>query len=358
MKYKKLFEPRIEELEFDPENPRLPKRLQSRSEREVIEWMLLDASLLDLVASIGLNGFFPGEPLLVIENKLNGKYTVIEGNRRLASCKILNNPDLASVKYKTIQSLVQDSNKETIPTSVPAFLFEKREDILEYLGYRHVTGVKSWGALPKAKYLNELLSLDNTNDSLLDKCKRLAKKIGSRGDYVLRLLTSYRLYLNFEQENFFGIRNISEESIEFSNLVDSATRYSNISNYLNIDFDSDDPLKNLNYENFAELTRWLYEKDEEGKTKIGESRNIRILNSIINSSKALEAFKSGTLITESYLLTESPDKIFEKSIENAIKNLENAKDVSSTINANSKPNGINNLRKLEMLIGEIVKSIS
>ena len=189
MKYKKLFEPRIEELEFDPLNPRLPKKLQSKSDAEVIEWMLLDASLLDLVASIGLSGFFPGEPLLAVENKKNGKYTVIEGNRRLASCKILNHPELANVKQKTVLGILAESHKKNIPHTVPVFLFEKRSDILEYLGYRHVTGVKSWGSLPKAKYLHELLVLDQSDISLIDKCKQLAKKIGSRaGDYRFKLL--------------------------------------------------------------------------------------------------------------------------------------------------------------------------
>ena len=67
MKYDKLFEPKIEELEFDPLNPRLPKKLQNKSDAEVIEWMLLDASILDLVASIGLSGFFPAEPLSLKE---------------------------------------------------------------------------------------------------------------------------------------------------------------------------------------------------------------------------------------------------------------------------------------------------
>ncbi len=358
MKYDKLFEPKIEELEFDPLNPRLPKKLQNKSDAEVIEWMLLDASILDLVASIGLSGFFPAEPLLVVENKKNGKYTVIEGNRRLASCKILNNPNLANVKQKTVQGILAESHKENIPLTVPAFLFSKREDILQYLGYRHVTGVKSWGSLPKAKYLHELLSLDNSNNTLINKCKQLAKKIGSRGDYVLRLLTSYELFLEFEKDKFYGIENLSEENIEFSNLVDSATRFSNISNFLNIDFNSEKPLENLNKEHFIELTKWLYERDEEGKSKVIENRNIKVLNSVIKNPIALAAFRKDTTINEAYLLTEGPDKIFEKSIENVIKNLNNAKDVTPNIKQQTKNMGLKNSETIKQILDELIKLIS
>lgn len=45
-----------------------------------------------------------GEPLLVIESGQPGKHIVIVGNRRLASCKILNNPGLANVKNKRINN--------------------------------------------------------------------------------------------------------------------------------------------------------------------------------------------------------------------------------------------------------------
>jgi len=358
MKYKKLSLPKISELEFHPQNPRLPKKIQTKAEKEVVEWMLLDASLIDLVASIGINGFFPGEPLLVVENKQNGKFTVIEGNRRLASCKILNNPELANVKQKTIQNIIQEIDPNNIPTEVPAFLFDERNDILEYLGYRHVTGVKSWGALPKAKYLYELYSLDTTDDSLYDKSKRLAKKIGSRGDYVMRLLTSYQLFVEFEKNNFYNIPKVSEENIEFSNLVDSATRFSNISSFLNIDFNKNEPLEELDKENFKELTKWLFERDEKNRTKIGENRNIRILNAVIKSPKALDAFRNNTPIKEAFLLTEEPDKIFIKSIESSIKNLINSKDVATNIFEKTKKQGSPKLDEAESLISDIRNIIS
>jgi hypothetical protein len=85
-------------LEFDPENPRF-YRLNDRagSDTAVIEEMLDDESVQDLMLSIGEQGYFPGEPLLVV--KKGKKFVVVEGNRRLAAVKLLNG-DLVAPKKK------------------------------------------------------------------------------------------------------------------------------------------------------------------------------------------------------------------------------------------------------------------
>jgi hypothetical protein len=356
MNYKQLIEVEIDKLKFDLNNPRLPKRLHGADENKVIEWMLLDASLVDLIASIASNGFFPGEPLLAIkENEKN--YTIIEGNRRLASCKILNSPSLATVKSKTIQSILDEINLNNIPKKLPVFIFEKREDILAYLGYRHVTGVKSWGALPKAKYLFELYRLDDSKSSLKSKCRILAEKIGSRSDYVLKLLTSYELFEILEEKKFFKIENLSEETIEFSNLVDAATRFSNISNYLGINFYSEKPLDNLNIKNFEELTSWLFKRDNHGKTMIGENRNIRLLNEVIKSDRALEEFKESGNIREAYLLTSIPEEIYTESIASCIRSLNNALEVVNHVSESILENSLEQLETVKKLTKKIIKNI-
>ncbi|TAF77594.1 MAG: hypothetical protein EAZ53_02410 [Bacteroidetes bacterium] len=89
----------VSDLNLDPENPRLPERLKYAPEKEVLNWMLSDATLVDLMASIAENGFFSGEPILIVEE--NGKHVVVEGNRRLASIKLLANPELATESPRT-----------------------------------------------------------------------------------------------------------------------------------------------------------------------------------------------------------------------------------------------------------------
>ena len=62
------------ELKLDPQNPRIPKSLRDSnpSEVDLINYMLLDASLIELMLAIGQNGYFPGEQLLVVKDDEDG----------------------------------------------------------------------------------------------------------------------------------------------------------------------------------------------------------------------------------------------------------------------------------------------
>jgi hypothetical protein len=47
---------------------------------------------------------------------------------------------------------------------LPCIIFDRKEQIMQYLGYRHVTGIKSWSVASKAKYLYSLLpTLESTS---------------------------------------------------------------------------------------------------------------------------------------------------------------------------------------------------
>jgi hypothetical protein len=57
--------------------------------------MLEDESIIELMLAIGQHDFFVGEALLVVKN--GDGFTVVEGNRRLTSLKLLSNP--SAIKY-------------------------------------------------------------------------------------------------------------------------------------------------------------------------------------------------------------------------------------------------------------------
>jgi len=316
------------DLFFDAENPRLPTLLKNKSEKEVIEWMLTDASLLDLMTSIAQNGFFQGEPLLCV--KIKKKIFVIEGNRRLAAVKLLNNPHVTKTKQSSIAEILEEAPHQNIPTLLPIVLFSSRDDILDYLGYRHITGVESWGPLAKARYLDQLYCKIKKSLSEKEKYKSLAKKIGSKTDYVRNLLVGYQLYKKLEDENFYKIENLNEETIEFSHLYDSL-RFPNICNFLKISTDSASPTKELNKEHFKEFATWLY-KEEHGTTRLGESRNLKVLDKVLASPRAIQAFRkeNKTLVEASYFSKHTED-IFAESMNEALKNLNIAREFATKI---------------------------
>lgn len=279
----------VVDLALDPNNPRLPERLVNAVEKDVLNWMLTDATLTDLMASIVENNFFEGEPLVGINHPNQpGKIIIVEGNRRLASVKLLSNPRIAENKIKSVKELAEEGiRKANIPDSLPVYVVASRQDVANYLGFRHVSGVKQWPVIAKARYLN---SLFNSRPWSTDIYRQLAKEIGSKSAYVRRLIIGYGLYRIIEEHNFFDLDYLNEENFDLSLITDAATKYSDIVIFMSISIEIEKPLSNLNMRNFTKVYEWLYKKDQRGETRVGESRNLSVLNKILATDNAREAF--------------------------------------------------------------------
>ena len=303
----------LSDLLLSNTSPRLIKSLQDLGENAILNWMLTNGSLLELMVSITENGYFEGEPILVIPHQgLKGKYTVVEGNRRVSALKILNNPEIVSKKENSIAEIISQAKKE-IPIELPALVFSKESEILDYLGYRHITGVKQWSPLAKARYLDKLYKSRKEIKEIDEKYRVLANIIGSKGYYTKRLHTTYRVYERAEAANFFEIPGISEETIEFSNLNDALTKFSFISAYVKLDFEKKDPIISLDETNLKELFNCLfYRHPETHKTRLGEVRNLPKLNAILDPKNeyAYRAYLNGEPIEKAFTLTDEMNPMY------------------------------------------------
>lgn len=313
----------LEQLKFDPNNPRLPSHVDGRSDLEVIEWMLGDASLAELMLAIGTNGFFPGEPLLVTSDK-SDSYTVVEGNRRLASLKLLNkNVPISKSKNKVEQVLKVSSH---FPNTVPCIEFEQRCEIEKYLGFRHITGIREWSPLSKAKYLNNLLPNPLEDYISETETAELAKQIGSKRPYVKRLLVAYRIYELIEEKDFFEITDLNETTLHFTYLMDSLNR-PQIRDFIGIDLDSDNPLKKLRedvIDNLESLMKWFFEKKPNTRKPVmnGESGTLAMFCDVLANDKAFETFKEEEDLSRAYEKTLDPADNYRTSVNRGIKSLE------------------------------------
>lgn len=322
----------IEKIKLDDKNPRLPSSFRKKKieKADIVNWMLDDASIIELMLAIGQSGFFIGESLLVIpDGNEKGCYIVIEGNRRLTSVILLNDPDLASSQKIKIEKVLSETKER--PKQLPCIVFDSRDEINKYLGYRHITGVKSWGILPKARYLNEL-SKDLDEHDFIIKCRKLAKTIGSRSDYVRSLLTAYDLYLKIEDANFFKIKSLDETTLHFNYLSDSLSR-ENIRNFINVDIKDNDPAANVNIENLELLTRWFFEKNENGRSRVlGDSKHLGMLDKVLSDKDAIEYFRTGQgSITEAFNLVSVSADSFNQEIDLSLSALKRANNIIHAI---------------------------
>lgn len=312
-----------EKLRFDPENPRFYRLNEDRKSVDaVIKDMVDGENVQDLMASIGQKGYFEGEPLLVIQSpEGDGDYIVVEGNRRLAAVKLLNGEISVPKHRQASLSSIRDSTIATPPKELPCLIYAERKKILQYLGYRHITGIKEWDSLSKAKYLRQLRDEFYSDEAPEEQLKSLARDIGSRSDYVGQLLTALSLYTEAkENDNFFRLP-IREQDIEFS-YISTALNYSSICGWLGlenkVDFDTGD----LDLRNLKKAFSWMFAKDQQGTTILGESRNLNKLASIVSSPDAVEALENTKNLDEAFLYTDGPEEALQRALEQAQRNVQ------------------------------------
>ena len=322
---------RIENLKLDLENPRLPKSKQNKDEKTVIEFMLLETATLELMMSIGENDYFAGEPLLVVKDKDDPiKYIVVEGNRRLTALKILNDPSIASVKKESIKTICSEVDYK--PDEVPCLVFEEKEHILNYLGFRHITGIKSWRLLEKARYLFDLKEREFDGVDFSIACKNIAKMIGSRSTSIKKLITAYGLYKIVEDEGFYGIEHLNDTRFHLNYFVDAVLK-ENIRKFLHVDFHKDMVDQKINLNNLKTVTHWWFKKTEGKSRAIGNSRDLKMLDAIVGNPEALRAFKDeGATLDDAYDLTDDIESLFRNEIKKALKSLRNADAYSNKLN--------------------------
>ena len=312
----------IDDLEFDKRNPRLPTTVGTK-ESDIIKYLATKTGIADLMISIGENGFFPGEAIVVMPAK-NDKYTVLEGNRRLAALKLLEDPGLTVDRSSITRASKEAKNK---PTKIPAYIVKSRDEALQYLGFRHISGVQRWDPLAKARYLK--LLFEKASGEPEERCREVAREIGSRRDAVRRSLDALAAYEAIEERDFFDIDGLDEGSFRFGTFY-TAIANAEIASFVGVreeDGSATHPIANptfLKKEPLKELTDWMFKKDSQGSTRLVESRNIPKLSAIIANSNALEKFRQGVSLESAYSATKDNKEKFFEDIVKAIEHLKNA----------------------------------
>jgi hypothetical protein len=141
------------DLLLDNRNPRFVYPMGS-SQEEIRKYLIESEDVIELTQGIAqYGGLMIGERIIVCEE--NGKYVVLEGNRRACACQLLLNRNLIPQKYiNSIPKVPKEVLDEIRLIEVD--LANSRDAAYPVLTSRHVKRLKEWPPVPKRKYYNDL----------------------------------------------------------------------------------------------------------------------------------------------------------------------------------------------------------
>lgn len=153
---------RIDELLLDLENPRISR---ASSQREALQKIIedQDVKLVVLAESIVTDGLNPMDRWLVIKSPTDrGRYVVLEGNRRLATIKLLHNSavmndlEVRSPVKKRLEALSEIFDLKAIEP-IDCFEIGERSAAASWLSQRHTgenkgRGIVNWGGVATARF--------------------------------------------------------------------------------------------------------------------------------------------------------------------------------------------------------------
>lgn len=327
----RLQEIKITDLLLDPENPRLPKYVE-RDQDAMFEFLAKSSSIDELMSAISENDFFEAEPLIAIPTG-EGGFFVVEGNRRLTALLLLSGKTYSGITNRIVG--LQNSAKYR-PEKVPVYICDQRSDVLHYLGNRHIAGVKAWGALAKARYLQQVFTATDDKDTFSERCKTVARVVGSRRDFISKTLRALRIFESAEENDYFGLRGVDESLVKFS-IISTAVDYEGVGKFLfgevEEDIDANGPLT-PDTARTEEFFKWLFERRDDDTTLLGESRNLSKMSKVMANADGLSAIRTGASLDQAYLLTTGINDDFDLLCNQIQRYLREANAIASEVDTN------------------------
>jgi hypothetical protein len=276
----------IDQLLLDDENPRLPPSQHGKSQEELAIVMEMGFDAFTVAENISRFGYFASEPLIAIP-AADGKFTVVEGNRRLTALLGLTNPMIRS-QFATPDrwNELAEHSRITVSSLVPVVVASNRTEVTPVIGWRHVSGILQWEPYAQARYVASLIDGHGLT------FEEVARLIGKKKTEVASL---YRDQAIADQATALGLDTGGlEQSFSLLQVAMSSTK---IRDYVGAPLGGalipgTAPIPVDKSEELAEVLRYIYGNGED-QPVITDSRQISSLGNVIAEPVGLEALRDG-----------------------------------------------------------------
>ena len=301
------FEYKVGSLSLDLNNPRIKYRGDQLNQSQIMKFLIANEKVYELAKKISEEGYFVGEePIICLEEN---KKIVLEGNRRTAALKLLQDPKkfLSNAKANTLlQNIIK--NDFPVDRKVRCYIAPNRllANPIIYERHRGAT-LKTWKTGNQYAFVADMCYEDGL--TIEDICDVLNE---SRAN-VIQPLKAYNLFQEGKEilEKEAGIV-IDVANFNFTNL-ERFYRYDAAKNILGIDFDNEtgELIINLPREEFEKRMLELF------KVLLDSDRFSRDFNTDNDKKKFLRKFE------------ENPKFDFSIKTENSATESKSAKKISN-----------------------------
>ena len=317
-KYERI---KLDKLKLDPNNPRLAELgvLQTASQSDLLKALWEKMAVEEVAMSIAFSGYFEYEPLFV-EAAEDGKFVVIEGNRRLAAVKLLVDPSLRQKLRATNLPIITKKNAADL-AELPVIVTTRKE-VWRYLGFKHVNGPATWGSYAKAQYIAYVHN--DYHVSLED----IALQIGDYNSTVIRMYRGLMIVEQAERAKVFSRSDIAKNRFHF-NYIYTGMDYPGIVNFLGLrskGTTARNPVPPAKLRNLGELMVWLYGRDSSDTQSLIHSQNpdLKRLDTVLLTENGVKALRDGLPLSVAHDISLGDERIFRQSLQQAKQALQKA----------------------------------
>jgi hypothetical protein len=339
-------------IDLDASNPRLPEEYQKGTQYDILSVLYRDFDLEEIAYSMIENGYFDEEPIVVVVNNLPKGFvweqnvdklqsiiaeliqskkirvTVVEGNRRIATAKLLVDSELRK-KLKIDETFPKTASKEIYIdlTKIPAIVYKEHKDISPYLGVRHIAGILKWEAYAKARYIAKRVEEEKARYGTIEKSiTEVQKKVGDRTDVIKRQYMFYKIIEQAEKEIDFDMNAV----IQRFSLVGEAINSPSIRDYVGVhsykDADFEKPfVPKSKLENLERLLIWIFGNGKEKAPILTDSRRIKShLAPVLADKDATDYLMKTNSLEDAYERSGGDKQYLIKRINTAIRSVSNS----------------------------------
>jgi hypothetical protein len=302
-------------------NPRMLNPLIGQTQLTIAQAMNDEFDPIEVGNSVAATGWDATSVLSVTDEGMpDGKYLVVEGNRRLTALLALTDPNIRSNLSNAEdweKAASQANEKNRIPDSVPCVIYPTLKEAKLQLGPRHFLGIKQWEPYQKDRFILE-------NIDAGDPITEVSASFGFDEVEVRKSVLVFRVFQALARSSY---GRLSERN--YGNLRELILKYGAIRAHMMLPEGRtvDESFTGFDEEAvpaISEILTWVFgtspdrSEDTDDGRKVMESREYRILNRIVQSVRGLEALRDpGTTLAEAYdiVLAENsdPSAEFEKN---------------------------------------------